>query len=106
MGLIKDFEGHSPLNFAVKWDLQWLGNSTKDLNALEVLYALSRHLDLRGEGFMRWEYSRIMPTLTLIARVLIAVITSSETPKTWLSSQVGSYSQMAVAFSTAAIFVM
>ena len=44
--------------------------------------------------------------VTLIARVHIAAITSREPPKTWLSSQVGSYSQMVVAFLTAAIFVM
>ena len=44
--------------------------------------------------------------LTLIARVQIAAITSGEPPRTQLSSWVGSYSQMAVAFLTAAIFVM
>jgi hypothetical protein len=44
--------------------------------------------------------------VTLISRVRIAAITSREPPKTWLSSRVGSYSQMAVAFSTAAIFVI
>jgi len=43
---------------------------------------------------------------TLIARVRIAAITSREPPKTRLSSRVGSYSQIAVAFLTAAIFVM
>ena len=47
-----------------------------------------------------------MDTDTLIARVRIAAITSREPPKTRLSSRLGSYSQMAVAFSTAAIFVM
>ena len=44
--------------------------------------------------------------LTLIARVRIAAITSSEPPRTRLSSREGSYSQMAVAFSTTAIFVI
>ena len=44
--------------------------------------------------------------LTLIASVQIAAITSSEPPRTQLSGRVGSYSQIAVAFSTAAIFVM
>ena len=43
---------------------------------------------------------------TLIARVRIAAITSSDPPKTRLSSCDGSYSQMAVAFSTTAIFVI
>ena len=45
-------------------------------------------------------------SLTLIASVRIAAITSREPPRTRLSARVGSYSQMAVAFSTAAIFVM
>ena len=44
--------------------------------------------------------------LTLIASVQMAAITSREPPKTRLSSRVGSYSQIAVAFSTAAIFVI
>ena len=45
-------------------------------------------------------------TITLIASVRIAAITSREPPRTRLSSRVGSYSQIAVAFSTATIFVM
>lgn len=36
----------------------------------------------------------------------MAAITSSEPPRTRLSSRDGSYSQMAVAFSTTAIFVI
>jgi len=44
--------------------------------------------------------------LTLIVRVQIAAITSSKLPRTWLSSREGSYSQMAVTFSTTAIFVI
>ena len=44
--------------------------------------------------------------ITLIAIVRMAAITSSDPPKTRLSSRDGSYSQMAVAFSTAAIFVI
>src|SRR5271155_4381451 len=44
--------------------------------------------------------------LTLIARVQMAAITSSEPPRTRLSCREGSYSQMAVAFSTTAIFVI
>jgi len=44
--------------------------------------------------------------LTLIARVRMAAITSSEPPRTRLSCREGSYSQMAVAFSTTAIFVI
>lgn len=43
---------------------------------------------------------------TLIASVRMAAITSSDPPKTRLSSRDGSYSQMAVAFSTTAIFVI
>ena len=39
-------------------------------------------------------------------RVQIAAITSREPPKMRLLSRVGSYSQIAVAFSTAAIFVI
>ena len=85
---------------------KWLGNSTKELSALEVLNALSRCLDLSKGGCIWWEYSGIIRTHTLIARVRIAAITSSELPRTQLSSQVGSYSQMVVAFSTAAIFVI
>jgi hypothetical protein len=48
----------------------------------------------------------MIDTITLIARVRIAAITSREPPKTRLSSRVGSYSHIAVAFSTAAIFVI
>lgn len=44
--------------------------------------------------------------LTLIASIQIAAITSSEPPRTRLSERVGSYSQIAVEFSTAAIFVI
>ena len=44
--------------------------------------------------------------LTLIVRVQMAAITSSELPRMWLSSHEGSYSQMAVAFSTTTIFVI
>ena len=43
---------------------------------------------------------------TLIASVRMAAITSSEPSKTRLSSRDGSYSQMAVAFSMMAIFVI
>lgn len=104
--MVKHFEGRSPSNVAVQRDLQWLGNSTQDLSALKVLNALSRHLDLSKHGGMRYDIARIVPTRTLIARVRIAAITSSEPPRTRLSSRVGSYSQMVVAFSTAAIFVI
>ena len=44
--------------------------------------------------------------LTLIARVRMVAITSSEPPNIQLSFRVGSYSQMAVDVSTAAIFVI
>ena len=44
--------------------------------------------------------------VTLIASVRMAAITSRDPPKTRLPGRLGSYSQMAVAFSTAAIFVM
>lgn len=44
--------------------------------------------------------------LTLIARVQVAAIMSSELPRTQFSSCEGSYSQMAVTFSTTAIFVI
>ena len=40
-----------------------------------------------------------------MAKVRMGAITSNKPPKTRLSSRVGSYSQIAVAFSTAAIFV-
>jgi hypothetical protein len=43
---------------------------------------------------------------TLIARVRIAAITSSDPFRTRLSGSDGSYSQIAVAVSTAAILVM
>jgi hypothetical protein len=42
----------------------------------------------------------------LIASVWIAAITLREPPGTQLLAQMGSYSQMAVVFLTAAIFVM
>ena len=106
LGLVKHFGGHSPLNVAVQRDLQWLGNSTQDLSALKVLNALSRCLDLSEHGGMRYDIARIVSTRTLIARVRIVAITSSEPPRTRLSSRVGSYSQMAVAFLTATIFVI
>jgi len=44
--------------------------------------------------------------LTLIVRVQIAAITSSESPRTRLSSYEGLYSQMAVAFLTTGIFMI
>jgi hypothetical protein len=44
--------------------------------------------------------------LTLIASVQIVAITSSELPRTQLSSREESYSQMAVAFLITAIFVI
>jgi hypothetical protein len=43
---------------------------------------------------------------TLIASVRIAAMTSNEPPNTRLPAREGSYSQMAVEVSTAAIFVM
>lgn len=43
---------------------------------------------------------------TLIASVRIAAMTSSDPPNTRLPSSDGSYSQIVVAFSTTAIFVM
>lgn len=44
--------------------------------------------------------------VTLIASVQMAAITLRDPPKTRLPGRLGSYSQMAVAFSTAVIFVM
>lgn len=55
---------------------------------------------------MRYETWKRNLVLTLMARVLIAMIMSSEPPRMRLSSSEGSYSQMAIMFSTTAIFVI
>jgi hypothetical protein len=47
VGLVKQFEGRSPLNVTVQGNLQCLRNSTAYLGALEVLNALSGCLNLR-----------------------------------------------------------
>ncbi len=63
----------------------------------------SKGISLVLRVYVNFGYQEV---LTLIASVRIAAITSSEPPRTRLSERVGSYSQIAVEFSTAAIFVM
>ena len=73
---------------------------------MKVLNALTRCLDLKEHSYISENSKDQEVDFTLIASVRMAAITSSEPPKTRLSSRVGSYSQIAVAFSTAAILVM
>ena len=68
-----------------------------------------RYVVLRPGSNWMWgirQDKKELNMLTLIARVWIAAITSSEPPRTRLSSREGLYSQMAVAFSTTTIFVI
>jgi hypothetical protein len=48
----------------------------------------------------------VKQTRTLIASVQVAAMTSKDPFSTWLSDKDGSYFQIAVVVSTAAIFVM
>jgi hypothetical protein len=66
---------------------------------------LSRGLDLI-ECEVHVKIRKNGTCFTLIVRVRIAAITSSKPPRMRLSSREGSYSQMASAFSTTAIFVI
>ena len=94
----------TPTNVAVKRYFEWILNSTFDLQLLECFDTLPRRLDLwqvRELSFKDYQLER-----TLIAIVRIAAITSKEPFSTRLSGREGSYSQMAVDVSTAAIFVI
>jgi hypothetical protein len=104
VGLVKHLEGCSPPDIAVQWDFHTLGNSTAALGGMEVLDSLAGCLDLKEKVSNRMIL--VETPLTLIARVRIAAITSREPPRTRLPGKEGSYSQIAVAFSTTAIFVM
>jgi hypothetical protein len=103
LSLVEHFKCSSPSNVTVQWDFQPVRKSAVDLGTMEVLDALWRRLDL----WKKLHVWMIMnETLTLIDRVQIAAITSREPPNTRFPSRVGSYSQIAVTFSMAAILVI
>jgi len=88
----------------VKGDDEGVDKSDLKLEGFECLDALTRRLDLCQQ--VRWRERNNMKGQTLIASVRIAATTSSEPLSIWLLGREGSYSQMAVVVSTAAIFVM
>ena len=94
----------APSHVAMEWDLEWFLYSTSNLSVLEIFDPLSGCLNLvtSSKQFL-YQCIRIH---TFIAKVLIAAITSKDPPSTRLFSSVGSYSQIAVAVSTAAILVI
>ena len=104
--LVEHPERCSPANITVQRNFQRSRKSTTYLNAVEVFDTLSRGLNLKELEFSREQDRKAKLRLTLIARVQIAAITSREPPNTRLSGRVGSYSQIAVVVSIAAIFVM
>ena len=85
-------------------DLAGWGDLAVSLKFLKVLDSLSRGLDLRDSHQINavWKQKKV----TLMASVRTAAITSKERPRMRLVSSDGSYSQMAVAVSMAAILVM
>ena len=93
----------TPPNIAVKWYFEWVLNSAFNLKLLERFDTLPGRLNLWQVREPRY----LMATQrTLMAIVRIAAITSNEPFSTRLSGRDGSYSQMAVDVSTAAIFVI
>ena len=88
----------------MKGDDEGVDKSNLKLEGFECLDALTRRLDLCQQ--VRWWERNNKKGHTLIASVQIAATTSSELLSIWLSGREGSYSQMAVVVSTAAIFVM
>jgi len=97
--------GRTPLDITVKGNPEWFVNLAVDLKFFKVFNLLPRGLDLVKVCFSeRMETKKRKDTL--IAMVRTAAITSNDPPSTWLPYKSGSYSQMAVAFSTAAILVM
>lgn len=75
------------------------------LGALEVFNTLPGCLNLYHKKVINENIFKF-GVRTLIASVRIAAMTSSDPPRTRLPSSDGSYSQIAVAFSTTAIFVI
>src|SRR5271156_4115120 len=88
----------------MEWDLEWFLYSTSNLSVLEIFDPLSRCLNLVTSS--RQFLYQCIRIHTFIAKVRIAAITSKDPPSTRLFSSVGSYSQIAVAVSTAAILVI
>jgi hypothetical protein len=103
--LVQHLESRSPTDVAMQGNLHRFRESTTELRTLKVFNSLARRLNLHEIGASKTDERRI-EILTLIARVRRAVMTSSDPPSTRLSGMVGSYSQMAVAFSTTAVLVI
>src|SRR5260370_32311929 len=96
--------GRTPPDITVKGNPEWFINLAVDLKFFKVFNSLPRGLDLVKVCFSeRMETKKRKDTL--IAMVHTAAITSNDPPSTRLPYKSGSYSQMAVAFSTAAILV-
>ena len=76
----------------------------KDRTFEHYLYSLTQCLNLNYD--MRYYRKLELVKHTFMASVWIVAITSSDPPKTWLSSWDRSYSQIEVAFSMTAILVM
>src|SRR5258707_15022824 len=97
--------GRTPPDLTVKGNPEGFVNLAVDLKFFKVFNSLPR-----GLGLVKVCFSKRMETkkrkATLIAMVDIAAITSNDPPSTQLPYKSGSYSQMAVAFSTAAILVI
>jgi len=85
-------------------DNEGIDESTFELKGFKHLDVLTRRLNLYQQVIFCKKARKGRETL--IASVWIAAITSSEPLSTWLSGRDGSYSQMVVVVSTAAIFVM
>src|SRR5258708_12680054 len=95
--------GRTPPDITVKGNPEWFVNLAVDLKFFKVFNSLPRGLDLVKVCFSeRMETKKRKDTL--IAMVRTAAITSNDPPSTWLQYKSGSYSQMAVAFST--LFVL
>ena len=97
--------GRTPSNITVQGNPEWFVNLAVDLKFFEIFNSLPRRLYLMKVCFSkRIEIKKRKHTLIAIVRT--AAITSNDPPSTWLSYKSGSYSQMVVAFSTAAILVI
>ena len=92
------------MHVAVEWDLERFLYSASNLSVFKIFDPLSGSLNL-VTSIKQFLYQHIR-IHTFIAKVLIAAITSNDPPSTRLFSSIGSYSQIAVAGSTAAILVI
>jgi hypothetical protein len=102
---IQHVVSRSPANVGMEGDLEGLRDLAFGLELMEVLKTLRGGLDL-GKGRPSEERTNEVRERTLIAMVRMTAITSREPLRTRLLGRAGSYSQIAVAFSIAANFVM